>query len=211
MLWELDAIKIRQDPPFELASGNFSPIYVNCRRAISDTAVMDFVAASFHWVMRSDDIEADVLAGGETAGIPFASFLASRLCRPMVYVRKRPKGHGTESLVEGGDVGGRTVLLVEDLITDAGSKLDFISGLRDQRALVTDCLVLFDREQGGAETLSAHGVTLHSVTSLSVALRTAVGAGIVSQDDLASVQSYLADPKGWHVARGLPFKERTDG
>ena len=83
------------------------------------------------------------MAGGETAGIPFAAFLAALAKKPMVYVRKQPKGFGRMAQIEGELKPGKRVLLVEDLATDGGSKLVFIEALKKAEAKVTDCFVIF--------------------------------------------------------------------
>jgi orotate phosphoribosyltransferase len=206
MLWELQAIQVNVAQPFQLTSGNWSPIYVNCRRVISDSAAMDIVASFAHWILQSEHVEADMLAGGETAGIPFASFLAARLGKPMVYVRKRAKEHGLRGLVEGRVERGQRVLLVEDLITDGQSKLDFIGALREAGGIAEDCLVLFDRLQGGREMLAQNGVRLMSITDLNAALAFAGKQGRVAEPDLAEIHAYLADPRAWHGARQIPYK-----
>ena len=143
VLWELGAVKVSSGEPFRLASGNSSPIYVNCRRLISEPGFMElFVAAS----RRLTRAMPDVVAGGETAGIPFAAYLASAFSVPMVYVRKKAKGYGLASRVEGYLEAGAEVLLVEDLITDGGSKLGFLDAIAQAGAEISDVLVLFDRQ-----------------------------------------------------------------
>jgi len=123
LLLETQAAKISVDKPFQLVSGNYSPIYINCRILISNAAAMDLITACIHWLYVGYNINADIIAGGETAGIPFASFVAQRLSKPMIYVRKKPKGYGMGSSVEGSIEKGQRVLLVEDLITDGGSNV----------------------------------------------------------------------------------------
>ena len=119
-LWELEAVRVQPDEPFRLASGNHSPIYVNCRRVISEPGFMQLFRAAGLLICQRRDIAVDVVAGGETAGIPFAAYLAQALAAPMVYVRKRAKGYGMAGRVEGEAPAGSRVLLVEDLITDGG-------------------------------------------------------------------------------------------
>ena len=94
LLWDVGAFKVSLDEPFKLVSGNYSPIYVNCRLLISNAAAMDVVTSLLHWRYMAENLSAGIIAGGETAGIPFASYLAQRLGKPMVYVMKRPKEHG---------------------------------------------------------------------------------------------------------------------
>ena len=205
VLWELEAVKVRPGDPFRLASGNSSPIYVNCRRLISEPGFMELFVAAARRLTRSSEIRFDAVAGGETAGIPFAAYLASAFARPMVYVRKKAKGHGLASRVEGHLEPGAAVLLVEDLITDGGSKLSFLDALAEAGATVRDALVVFDRQQGGAETLERRGVLLSSITDRQTMLRTGEEAGLLAPEDRRSVDDYFRDPEAWHRERGLDY------
>jgi orotate phosphoribosyltransferase len=205
LLWEFGAIKINVEKPFKLVSGNYSPIYINCRLLISHTQFMDLFCSFAHWLIKSEDIRVDLIAGGETAGIPFSAYLAQRLGYPMAYVRKRSKEHGISSLVEGDVKKDHRVLLVEDLITDGLSKKIFIDGLRDQGAVVKDCLVIFDREQGGFDFLREMGVTLYVLCNMRSALSVGGSFDMISSADGKDVQVYLEDPKKWQEQRGFQF------
>ena len=113
---------------------------------------MDFLAVT---VMREMGYEAfDNIAGGETAGIPFAALVAERLALPMTYVRKKPKGYGRNARIEGAMTEGQRVLLVEDLTTDGGSKLSFVDAIRETGATCGHTAVIFyydDLPRHGAE------------------------------------------------------------
>ena len=127
MLIEIGAINFRPSDPYILTSGKASPVYIDCRKIISyprvRSALMDFGASM---VLRDIGFESiDAIAGGETAGIPFAAWLSERLSLPMQYVRKKPKGFGKDAQIEGHITEGSKVLLVEDLTTDGGSKIKF--------------------------------------------------------------------------------------
>ena len=206
LLWHLGAIKVNTANPFRLVSGNYSPIYINCRALISSPTFTDLFAAATRFMFSRQRVEFDVLAGGETAGIPFAAFLARVFGLPMIYVRKAAKAHGLASQIEGTLSQGSRVLLVEDLITDAGSKLSFISGIREAGAVVEDALVVFDRLQGGREVLARKGVRLHAVTDMAVALSAAATAGFLAPSAAASVEEYRNSPREWHESRKLPYR-----
>ena len=103
MLLEVEAVRFMEDKPFIFTSGWASPVYTDCRRLISfprvRTTLMDFGATT---ILRDAGFEQfDSVAGGETAGIPFAAWMADRLMLPMQYVRKKPKGFGRNSQIEG--------------------------------------------------------------------------------------------------------------
>ena len=136
MLLEVEAVHFNADEPFTLSSGLPSPTSIDCRKLISFPRVratlMDFMAVT---VMRNAGFEAFTnIAGGETAGIPFAAMVADRMALPMTYVRKKPKGHGRGARIEGVMGDGDKVLLVEDLTTDGGSKISFVDAIRETGA-----------------------------------------------------------------------------
>lgn len=202
-LWRLEAVKVRPEQPFRLASGNWSPIYVNCRRAISEPAFMQLFTVAARLFLETAGRVPQAIAGGETAGIPFASYLAASWGLPLVYVRKKPKDYGIASRVEGRLEPGARVVLVEDLITDGGSKLGFLDALTQAGGEVSDAVVLFDREQGGREALAERGIALHAVTDRSTALAVGEATGLLTQAERAMVEAYFEDPEGWHRERGL--------
>src|SRR5262245_13957853 len=128
MLLEVEAVRFYAEKPFIFTSGLASPVYTDCRRPISFPRVrqslMDFGAST---LARDVGFEVfDAVAGGETAGIAYAAWMADRLMLPMQYVRKQPKGFGRNAQIEGEVKEGQRVLLVEDMTTDGGSKVNFI-------------------------------------------------------------------------------------
>lgn len=199
-------MKVEVERPFQLASGNFSPFYINCRALISNAAAMDIITAFSHYISAAKYLKFDVVAGGETAGIPFASYIAGRLSKPMVYIRKKPKGYGMGSLIEGVLKEGDRVLLVEDLITDGKSKEGFINAIRAANAEISDTLVVFDRQQGGDEFLKRMNVQLHPLCTLKGAIADWSQAGLIPDDTKREIESYLENPQKWHERRGLGFK-----
>ena len=204
--WRLEAIRVERSEPFQLASGNFSPIYVNCRRVISEPGFMQLWSAAALLIRDRRQLAFDVVAGGETAGIPFAAYLAQTLCRPMAYIRKKAKGYGIASRVEGHIETGSRVLLVEDLITDGGSKLGFLEAVQAAGSKVYDVMVLFDRQQGGADLLARNGARLHAVADRATTLAAGEAAGVLSAEAAAEVGEYFRDPAGWHASRGLAYQ-----
>src|ERR1700716_1959910 len=128
MLLEVEAVRFMTDKPFIFTSGWASPVYTDCRRLISFPRVrqtlIDFGTAT---ILRDGGFaQFDAVAGGETAGIPFAAWIADRLALPMLYVRKKPKGFGRNAQIEGELKEGARVLLVEDLASEGTSKLTFV-------------------------------------------------------------------------------------
>ena len=208
LLWRHQAIEVRDGEPFQLSSGHFTPLYINCRVLISYPGTRDIIISFAQHLYHERPMAADCIAGGETAGIAFGAWLAERLNKPFVYVRKKRKGHGTGNRLEG--VARGEVLLFEDLITDGGSKVSFIEGIREAGCTVSNCLVLVDREQGGKEALGDKGVTLHSLVGISTCLETGRSLGLLSTEAMTQVKEYLADPQDWHQRRGLRFIEKPE-
>ena len=206
MLLEVQAVHFRPDPPFKFTSGLSSPVYIDCRKLISypriRSALMDFAVSK---LMRNAGFEAfDAVAGGETAGIPFAAWIAERMGLPMQYVRKKPKGFGRDAQIEGVISEGQRVLLVEDLTTDGGSKLKFAEAIRKTGARCDHTLVLFfyDIFAGSRESLAEAGLTLHHLATWRDVLAEARAQRHFDEKTLDAVGEFLADPHGWSAAHG---------
>ena len=206
MLLEIDAVLFRADDPFKLTSGMMSPVYIDCRKIISfprmRAAMMDFGTT-----VITNDIgyeSLDALAGGETAGIPFAAWLAERTGLPMQYVRKKPKGFGRDARIEGAITEGQRVLLIEDLATDGDSKISFVNALRDAGAEVEHTFVIFyyDLFRDSLEKLKANGITLHHLTTWWDVLAECKIMEEVSKKTLNNVEDFLDDPLAWSKANG---------
>jgi orotate phosphoribosyltransferase len=205
-LLEIRAVHFNAAEPFTLASGLPSPTYVDCRKLISfpriRSALMDFLAVT---VLREAGFEAfDSVAGGETAGIPFAALVAERLALPMTYVRKKPKGYGRNARIEGVMAEGDRVLLIEDLTTDGGSKLSFVEAIRETGATCGHTAVIFSYGifPGTEERLAAHGVRLHHLCTWWDVLAEARAQGVFDPATLAEVEAFLRAPRAWQEARG---------
>lgn len=204
MLLEIDAITFNSREPFTHASGKKAPTYVDCRKLISyprvRSTLMDFLSVT---TMREAGFEAfDNIAGGETAGIPFAALVAERLALPMTYVRKKPKGYGKNARIEGVMTEGQRVLLIEDLTTDGGSKLSFIDAIRETGATCNATAVIFYYGifAGVEETLANHGVQLIHLCTWWDVLAEAKARGSYDSVTLDAVEAYLRDPAGWSAA-----------
>src|SRR5665811_1402472 len=145
MYLDVGAVRFMQDKPFIFTSGWASPVYNDSRWLISFPAVrsamMDFAVTTIDRDIGRDKF--DAVAGGEPAGIAFAAWVAERLNLPMQYVRKKAKGFGRNAQIEGHLEPGQRVLLVEDLTTDGGSKVNFCNALRAAGATVEHIFVIF--------------------------------------------------------------------
>lgn len=205
MFLEIEAVHLNAAEPFIHASGLPAPTYIDCRKLISfpriRSTMMDFLTVT---IMREAGFEAfDVIAGGETAGIPFAAFVSERMALPMTYVRKKPKGYGRNARIEGVMKEGDRVLLVEDLTTDGGSKLSFIDAIRETGASCGHTAVIFfyDIFPETRQVLCDHGIQLHSLCTWWDILAAAKEMDRFDAATLHGVEAYLNDPRAWVEAR----------
>lgn len=206
MLLEIKAVHFRREEPYKLTSGLASPVYIDCRKLISfpriRSALMDFATAK---VLRNAGYEQfDAVAGGETAGIPFAAWISERMGLPMLYVRKKPKGFGRDARIEGALSEGQRVLLVEDLTTDGGSKINFANALREAGAVVEHTLVVFFYSvfPRTEEVLAEHGLALHYLAVWQNVLEEARAGAHFDAQTLDEVTAFLEAPLEWSAAHG---------
>jgi len=205
-LLEVGAVHLSPDEPFTYTSGLKSPVYVDCRKLIAfprvRTVLMDLALTT---LAREAGLEAfDAVAGGETAGIPFAAWIADRLGLPMQYVRKAPKGFGRLAQIEGDLREGQRVLLVEDLATDGGSKLKFAEALRKAGAEVSHCFVVFHHDvfPASSERLREGGLAIHALAHWADVLKVARDKKVLDPQALEEVATFLDAPLAWSGARG---------
>lgn len=206
LLLEAGAVAFDPGTGFVHASGRRAPTYVDCRRPIGfpriRAALADLLARRL--LERAGAEAFDVIAGGETAGIPYAALLADRLALPMAYVRKTAKGHGRMARIEGRLRPGDRVLLVEDLATDGGSKLSFVEAIREAGGECRHAAVVFAYGIFPAleDRLSAAGVALHALCTWRDVLEEARARRAFEPAVLEALAAYLADPEGWTPAAG---------
>jgi len=206
MLIEVEAVRFNTEKPFIFTSGWASPVYTDCRRLISfprvRRALMEFGEAT---ILRDAGFEKfDVVAGGETAGIPFAAWMSDRLGLPMQYVRKQPKGFGRNEQIEGFVVDGQRTLLVEDMTTDGRSKVNFCNALRKAGAKVEHIFVLFfyDIFPEAKQVFADMGVQLHALATWWDVLAVAKANNYLPPKALEEVEKFMRDPAAWSVAHG---------
>ncbi|MFT4000164.1 MAG: orotate phosphoribosyltransferase [Rhizobium sp.] len=201
MLWEIKAVHFSADKPYKFASGMASPVYIDCRKLISypriRSTIMDFAASL---IVRNVGFEQfDCVAGGETAGIPFAAFLAERLNLPMIYVRKQPKGHGRNAQIEGDMKDGARVLVIEDLTTAGGSMFTFIDAIRAAGGIVDHGMALFYYGifPEAEERFANRKVRLHHIATWRDVLAVAKEQKLFDEKTLEKVEAFLNAPLAW--------------
>jgi orotate phosphoribosyltransferase len=199
ILLDIEAVLIASDTPFTLTSGRKSPVYIDGRRLISFVEERRKVIQHAANILES--CPAELLAGGESAGIPYAAWLSEAMNKPMLYVRKKPKGFGRMAQIEGVFTKNQNVMLVEDLTTDGGTKIEFCKVLRDAGAKVTDIFSVFYYDSfPEAETeFSAAGLNLHYLTSWKYILQAAADKNKIAPETVNDLQVFLSDPVQWSL------------
>jgi orotate phosphoribosyltransferase len=206
MMLEVKAIQFNAETPFIFTSGWASPVYVDCRKLISfprlRKRLMDFATDMILTEIGAESL--DAVAGGETAGIPYAAWLADRLELPMLYVRKKPKGFGRNAQIEGDVREGARVILVEDLATDGRSKLIFTDALRTAGCSVAHTFVVFHYGifKESRTVLSDQGIALHALATWWDILAEAKRSGAFPAATIEQVEAFLNNPAEWSAAHG---------
>jgi len=171
---------------FKLTSGRTSPYYIDFRIVPSFPdafqRVCDLYTKLIQKELGLDSFER--IAGIPTAGIPFASVIAYQLRKPFLYIRPRPRLHGRERRIEGVIMPGNRVLLVDDLITTGLSLRRAAKAIRAEGGLVSDAVVLLDREEGGRERLEKDNVRLHYLLTASEAAKKLYETGAIDEEQL---------------------------
>jgi orotate phosphoribosyltransferase len=205
-LLEVAAISVNTETPFVFTSGWASPVYTDMRKIISyprlRRALTDLAAETIAAEIGCESL--DVIAGGETAGIPFAAWLADRLMLPMQYIRKKPKGFGRQAQIEGTLFEKGRTLLVEDLATDGRSKVNFCEAIRaaGQRCDHAFVFFFYDIFPQARELMAEIGVSLHYLVTWWDVLDVARSDAYFPAATLDEVEEFLHQPAAWSAAHG---------
>ncbi|MBI2671737.1 orotate phosphoribosyltransferase [Candidatus Woesearchaeota archaeon] len=206
---KIGAIKLDPLHPFLWASGYYMPIYNDNRMLLQDPKYRELIAEGFVSKIEAQNIHFDVIAGTATAGIPHATTLADRLSKPLIYIRDKPKDHGLRNQIEGIDSGstleGKTVLIIEDLISTGGSSLKAVQAVRNSRGIVKNMLSIFsycfkETENGFRDA----DVDLTSLLTYNVLLEQAIVEGKIKQAEFDVLKGWREDYFNWGEKRGFP-------
>ena len=199
ILVDIESINFSFKKYFTLTSGLKSPVYVDCRKIISFTNERDFIINKAIQYLEDNKIQSEIIAGGETAGIPYASFISQKLKKPMIYIRKKPKGFGINKQIEGQFIKNQSTLLVEDLATDGGSKVNFVKAIRNAGLIVKDIFVIFyyDIFDYKKSELFKLDVNIHSLCTWKNILTYLENNKVYSNSEILSLKEFLNDPESW--------------
>lgn len=203
-LLKIDAVGFKPKEPITFKSGIKSPVYVDNRKFPFYVEEWHKVIEGFSSLIEDKQLSFDLLAGIAAGGIPHSAALGYKINKPSVFVRKEAKEHGKKKRVEGGEVEGKKVLLVEDLVTTGGSSLSGIEALREEKAKVEDCLVIIAYGfKEAVESFAREKVNLHSLTTFPTVLEEALSQGKFNKEEYKIIQDWFNDPHGWAERQGL--------
>lgn len=201
-LLSIRAVFLRPNEPFTWASGIKSPIYCDNRLTLSDVRVRDDVENGIAETIRREYPDAEVLMGTSTAGIAHAAIAATILGLPMGYVRSSSKDHGRGNQIEGRIEKGQKVVVVEDLISTAGSCIDVAEVLREAGADVLGIVSIFTYGmQKGLDRLAAAGLRNVSLCDLDTLVDVAVEEQYIAPEDKARLLKFRGNPsdENWRI------------
>lgn len=194
-LLKIKAVFLRPEEPFTWASGIKSPIYCDNRLTLSDCAVREDVENGLAELVRTYFPEVEVLMGTSTAGIAHAAITATKLNLPMGYVRSGAKDHGRQNQIEGRLEKGQKVVVVEDLISTAGSCIEVVNVLREAGADVLGVVSIFTYGmQKGLDRLAEAQVVNHSLSCLDTLVEVAASEGYIKPEDKARLIQFRNNP-----------------
>lgn len=201
-LLKTGALRFQPDAPLTFKSGMRSPVYVDNRRLPAYPHQWHIVIESFAALIDKTPIEFDYIAGVATAGIPHSAALGFFMKRPSVFVRKEAKAHGTGQRIEGANIAGRRVVLIEDMVTTGGSSLDAVQAVQDSDAVVTDCLAIITYGFAN-ERFAAANIRLQTLVNFETVLSVAVAEGFLDANARPLIEDWLAEPETWASRHGF--------
>lgn len=205
LLLDIQAVKLNTENPFTWSSGWKSPIYCDNRRSLGYPKARARIKELMALRIRGEFAQVEGIAGVATAGIPHAALIADHLNLPFLYVRSKPKGHGLENLIEGRPVASQKVVVIEDLISTAGSSLRAIQALRAAKYEVLGLAAIFSYGFSRAqEQLLAQQVKWFTLSDYSYLIDAAVQKGLVDPVHLPALKAWRKDPQGWRQTPTAP-------
>lgn len=194
-LLKIEAVFLRPDDPFTWASGIKSPIYCDNRLILTAPAARDIVEHAIADTVKAQYPEAEVLMGTSTAGIAHAAIAADILDLPMGYVRGSAKDHGRTNRIEGKLIPGEKVVIIEDLISTAGSCIETAEALREAGAEVLGVVSIFTYGmQKGIERLEEADLKNTSLSDLDTLVEVAAENGYIKEEDKARLIKFRNAP-----------------
>ncbi|MDR2907764.1 MAG: orotate phosphoribosyltransferase [Bacteroidales bacterium] len=197
-LLQIKAVKLNNQNPFTWASGRKSPIYCDNRVTLSYPEIRTYIRDQFVAIIREKYASADVIAGVATGGIAQGALVAQILEKPFVYIRAEEKKHGMHNRIEGHIAEGQKVVVIEDLVSTGKSSLLAVDALREANCEVLGMVAIFTYTlQTATDNFEKANVQLDTLTDYPTLLKQAVANGYVTENDLASLNEWSANPEKW--------------
>ncbi|MCY3572816.1 MAG: orotate phosphoribosyltransferase [Chloroflexota bacterium] len=197
-LLDSGAVGFSPEKPITFKSGIRSPIYVDNRRLSYHPRAWRVVVEGFVSTIDTRALDYDALAGVALGGVAHCAALAYTVGKPAVIVRKESKRHGRGKRIEGGEVKGLRLLLIEDLVTTGGSSLSGVAALREAGATVADvCAIVSYGFAAAAAAFAQAGLRLHTLTNFETILQESQARGRLDAAQLAILRDWFADPYQW--------------
>ncbi|PRD36431.1 UNVERIFIED_CONTAM: Uridine 5'-monophosphate synthase [Trichonephila clavipes] len=178
---------------FDLQTGPISPFYIDLRHITCHPKVFNAVSEAIYLKMVNLNLKADTVCGVPYTALPIASYLCSHHEIPMLIKRKERKDYGTKKMVEGIINPGESCLVIEDVVVSGASIIDTVADLRKEGLVVTDCITILDRLQGGEENLRKVGIKLHSLFTIKDLFSLYCSLNDVGESEVERVNNYLRD------------------
>ena len=201
ILINIGAINFSPQSPFKLSSGFLSPSYIDCRKIIAYPSAFKEITDMMIDTIKSEMVaqSPDYIIGGETAGIPFAAAIAEKMGLPLSYVRKKPKDYGKSKLIEGEILKDKNSLLVEDLMTDGKSKINFIDNIRSHEIRCNLGIVVFKYNifEDADIIMKQNNIEVHYLTDWEEVYNEICQMDKFGSDVLTEIRKFLDDPIDW--------------
>ena len=194
ILLDIKSINISAKKPFKLTSGRLSPVYVDCRKIISHLKERRLlISMGCKLLKKKINIKKIVyIAGGETAGIPYASWISEKLNKPMIYIRKKPKGFGKLSQIEGELKKNSRVLLIEDLSTDGKSKINFCNAIKKAGGKIKDIFVIFNYDIYPDTIFNRNKLKIHFLTNWKFIMNNLKKKKSLKKEEILEIERFLS-------------------
>jgi len=197
-LLQIKAIKLQPDNPFTWASGWKSPIYCDNRVTLSHPTIRTYIRQKLVQIMQEEFGSVGCIAGVATAGIPQGVLVAQELGLPFIYVRSKPKDHGTGSMIEGEVIPGQRVVVVEDLISTGKSSLQAVQALKDAGCAVAGLAAIFSYGFDQAtENFSEAKCKFFTLSNYNALLKYAEENNYISRDESEILRKWRVSPSTW--------------
>ena len=193
ILLDIKAINFQPKNPFKLTSGKLSPVYVDCRKIISHIKERRLIINMASKLLKKEINlkNIDYIAGGETAGIPYASWISEKLNKPMIYIRKKPKGFGKLSQIEGEIKKKSRVLLIEDLSTDGKSKINFCNAIKKAGGKLKNIFVIFNYDIYPNTIFKKNNLKLHFLTNWKFVIKRLKKNRSLKRNEILEIEKFL--------------------